>query len=423
MTKGYKKIAINPPEGEAIARYSITSKAEDLTFVFIFRSFISSVIKGLLLIIPIVLGGMAIEYLFQILIKAMSEYSETVGELIEAWSLKGFFDLVTVLYVIFFIVTSVLKFISLKKEANIQIQNGVVEEYGFFEGGYLYSNHKDLVRIDWDDITLAVEFKRGLLLWPKKVSVLQFIPSRYLCDEYRRLRAVMRRELSIKLITLSRLGRDRAPQYNNSARKVTVYIPTSPPIAQQKVKLDMRDLSDVSRLWRRQIVGKEHSGLFLCVTLGLCLVVNLLFFLYMKEMSLLIIEFVLLSLMLFYIGYLICRNTVKGHTLIINKPRYKDVVTYNFYEDEMLVVYSQGVSVVRYNDLHTIFEDSEGMAFLFSKENMLFIPSRYMKTPAGQALSHELKKKYLSRSGRRVRPPVMPKKPKKRKINAFDLND
>lgn len=423
MASGYKKIAINPPEGKAVARYSVTSNEKDLNFVYIFRSFISSVISGLLIIIPIVLGGYIIEALFQVLKKALTDYSETVGAFIESWSLKGFFNLVTVLYIVLFIVSSVIKLVALKKQAKKDAYNGVLEEYGFFEGGYLYSNHKDLVRIEWDDISLAVETPKGILLWPKKVSILQFIPARYLCDEYKELHEVMRRQLAIKLITFARLGRERARQYENSARKVTVYIPTAEPIAQLKVKLDMRDLTDISKLWRRQIVGKQHSGLFICATLGLCLVANLLFFLVVRQTSLLIIELIMLVLLLLYAGYLVCRNTIKGHQLIINKPNYKDTVTYNFYEDEVLIVYSQGVSVVFYNDLHTIFEDSEGLALLFSKEKMLFIPSRYMKSSAGQALSHGLKKKYLSRPSRPRATVIPKKKPKKRKVSAFDLND
>lgn len=415
MTRGYKKIAINPPEGEAIARYSVTCNSGDLCLVYILRKYVAYVLSRLLVFIPIILLGYIAEMIFRSIINELCNYSDTVAEFIGDWSLKKLFVILTVIYGIYFLFSCVTKVIGLINNAKRDADNGVLEEYGFFEGGYLYSNHKDLNLINWSDVIFAIAIPKGLMIFPKN-SILHYIPVRYLCDEYKNLRFVMRKKLKLRFISIARLGRQRAPQYENSARKVTIFIPSEEPVVKMKIALDIRDLSDISKLWNRQIAKREHRGLFLLATLGLCLLANFFFFLYMKVKSLLIIEGILLFLLLINIAYLACRNTVNGHRLIINKPKYKEPVTYNFYEDEMLIVYKQGVSAVRYNDLHTIFEDDEGMALLFSHKKLLFIPARYMKSPAGQLLSHELKKKYLK--GNR---PIAVKK-KTKKLPAIDLD-
>lgn len=423
MANGYKKIAINPPEGEDVARYSVTSNEQDVFKIYIFRFLLPEIFKGILLIIPILFCGNVISRVFDWLIKALCEYSETLVEHIGDWSLRGLTTLVLIFYLIFFIVTTVIKGINLKKEAKKVADNGSIEEYGFYEGGYLYSNQKDLVRIDWDDVLFVLSTKKGLYLYPRKVSVFQYIPARYFCCEYGKLQKTIKNALKMRFFSFADLGRERQSQYDNPARKVTVYIPTQPPVSKIKAELDMRDLTSLKKMWSHQIKGKYHTGLFLCVTLIICLAVCLGIFIVSKQSLFLSISLVLLGILLLYTVFLLLNNILCGYFLLVNRPNYKAQVTYSFYEDEMLVIYGQGVSIVRYNDLHTIFEDLEGMAFLFSKKKLLFIPERYMKSASGVAISHQLKRKYLSTVGSKQRHEhTLPRKAKKHKVNAFDFD-
>ena len=395
MENPHRKLSIAPPDGEAVARYTVNTKPRD---VFVRRLlcralplFLKSVVKAAV--------AWCVIYGFRFLVAwvlarfmgmhdRIDDVIDKISDKVSAFS--WLFALVFWGYVVYLVVCLVLVVVKARTEATKEAEQSLPEEYAFFETGLIYSNARDLIRVKWSDVRLVLFTKFGMLLYAGAVCDTLLIPPRYFCTEFPALQATLKQALGRRFVTLGGKSRDHEPMYENAREKIAIDSPVGEPIGELTVSLRFSDLGYLYSLWCRQIGRRYHRGLF-GILFFLALAAVLVFAAFvLREAVFLPLAVIALVVMILYSVYITVSAMFYGKNLLVNRD-YKKPVRFVFYPAGFLLIYENGVSHVYYEDLDTIFEDDEGMLFLFSKKQCLFLPARAMRSTDGVRLSHFFK--------------------------------
>ena len=405
MNKTRKKISVNPPEGEAVARYSVRIKPLDVfkrqIFTHVLPMFLKTAVKLTVcyFIIHFILLG--ITWLMDKLVEIHEVFEKLVPYVTEyTWILW----LPLVIYALWLIPQLVYAAVTARTKATAIATETNPEEYAFFEGGMIFSNGKDIVRIPWKKITLAFTFwGLGLVIFAPSVTDTLIIPPRYFCREFEDLRKTLRNKLSIRFIVFKNFSRDKDPQFENMREKIAIFAPMGDPIATLDTALRFTDMGEINNLYNRQIANKHFRGLFGMLLLLFCAVIFFTASIVLKDKLFIGVGFAMILLMVLYVIYLTISNMFNGKKILVNRRSYKQTVRYVFYPAGFIMVYENGISHVMYEDLDVMFEDEEGLALFFSPRQCLFLPTRYMRSPEGIRLSHFFKASLFNLDPRRGR--------------------
>lgn len=405
MEKTRKKISVNPPEGEAVARYSVRVKPLDVFKRQIFTHVLPKTLKfavGLVIFWFIgVLLKLGVAYLVNLLIE-IHEIFMVLVPYVKDWIWLT--TLPFIVYLLWNLPQVIYAFVSARTKATNMAASTLPEEYAFFENGMIFSNGKDIVRIPWKKVVFAFTFPLlGLVIFAPFVTDTLIIPPRYLCREFGELKKTLREKLKIKFIVFKDFTRDKDPQFENMREKITIFAPMGEPVASFDASLRFTDMAEINNLYNRQIALKHFRGLFGILLLLLCAVIFFTSSVVLKEKAFVAVGVVMILLMVLYVIYLTVSNMFKGKKLLVNRRTYKQTVRYIFYPAGFLMVYENGISHVMYEELELMFEDEEGLALFFSPKQCLFLPTRYMRSPEGIRLSHFFKASLFNLDPRRAR--------------------
>lgn len=404
MSGPRKKISVNPPEGEAVARYTVRVKPLDVFKRQIYTHVLPLALKSA---VKLTVCWLIIKYIIKGINFLMAELLEihNLFEKITPYVKYVFWGLYAIffLYLVWLLVHVIAAAVSARTKAPNLAAAASPEEYGFFEGGLIYSNGKDIVRIPWKKVRFAFTFPLlGLVIYAPSVTDTLIIPSRYFCREFAALKKALRNALKIKLIVFKDFMRDKDPQYENNREKIAILSPLGEPVASLDTSLRFTDMAEINNLYCRQIAGKHFRGLFGILLLLLCSAIFFTAALVLKDKAFIPVSFALILTMVLYVIYLTISNMFKGKKLLVNRNTYKKTVRYVFYPAGFVMVYENGISHVMYEDLDVMFEDEEGLALFFSPKQCLFLPARYMHSPEGIRLSHFFKASLFNLDPRRA---------------------
>jgi len=390
-----KKLSIAPPAGEALARYTVNVKPLDVfkkrilcrAVPLFFRSLLKATVAYVILfgarwVIAFVLAQ------FMGLHERIDDVIERLSDRVSAFG--WFFPLLFWLFVAFLTAKIVICVIKARTEALAEAQQSPPEEYAFFEHGFIYSNGRDLVRVKWADVRLIVYGRLGMLLYTANVCDTLFIPSRYFCTEFPPFAKKLSEVLGIRFIRFTKASREHEPMYENAREKIAMDEPQGEPIGELTVSLRLGDIGYLYAMWSRQIARRHHRGLFGILFFFLLAAVLVFATVILQDAIFLPLAVGALVIMLFYAVYVSLCGMLFGRFLLVNRD-YKKPVKFVFYPSGFLLVYQNGVSFVKYDDLDLIFEDGEGLGFFFSKKQCLYIPTRYMHSTDGVRLSQFFK--------------------------------
>lgn len=405
MDKMRKKISVNPPEGEAVARYSVKIKPLDVFKRQIFTHVLPMAIKNTVKILLFGLGVNLLLYGMNFLLEKLFEIHDIFTKLEEYVKYpKIILFALFAFYLIWELSKVVIAGITARTEAVNTASASLPEEYAFFEGGMIFSNGKDIVRISWKKVVFAFTFPYlGLVIFAPSATDTLIIPPRYFCREFEELRKTLRKKLSIRFIVFKNFSRDKDPQFENMREKITVFSPIGDPIATIDASLRFTDMAEINNLYNRQIANKHFRGLFGILLLLLCAMIFFTSAVILREKMFITVGIVMILLMVVYVICLTVSNMFGGKKILVNRRTYKQAVRYVFYPAGFLMVYENGISHVMYEDLDLMFEDEEGLALFFSPKQCLFLPTRYMRSPEGIRLSHFFKASLFNLDPRRGR--------------------
>lgn len=418
MPMTQRRIAITPPDGEALARYTVRMKPKDAVMQHLLLRTIPGALKSLGILVVLLVAEWVVHMLVSVVLAGLLQTTLAIP-----W---WFFLVVTLAYALAAGARHTLRFVRARKDAVNTAALTPAQDFAFYDGGFLYCDQSDIVRIEWKQVRLALETPGGLVLWAPDCCVPLAIPPRYFCEEYPALRETLVRVLGPRFWRLRRLGREHAPQYTPPYDRVTVLVPSGEAVSEMRVTLDSGDLTDINKLWLRQIREKDQRGVFGVILFSLCFVFWLVAWLLLRQSAMLGLGLISLGLLVFYLGYVIIDSLSRGRRLLVNGSDYKQPVGYTFYQSGVLVVYENGISMLTYRDFAILFEDKEGLAMFLSEDALLFIPARYMKTPAGVAVSHFFKSSLLTRrppaetASRRRRKKGRPQRPRRGELDLLD---
>lgn len=397
MENNRKKITISPPEGALLARYTVRCKPLDVfkrqIYLKVLPLGLLSVVKGA--IWYWILHGLqwGIAWGLRQLLDLHERIDDIVRILEERIGAFGWlFDLLFWVYVAYLAVNLVVRGILARTRAEAISKATLPEEYAFYETGLLYSNGMDMIRIPWKKVRLMTYSPLGMIVRAGSLCDTLLIPPRYFCTEFPALAQELKKGLGIKFWRLKRKHRDHAPMYDDPASQtVTREAPEGEVIGELTVKLNFSDLGYLYALWCRQIVHRHNRGVFGIICLFILAAALMVATFVMKEEMLLPASVTCLILMVLYAIGVWLAGMFRGRHVLVNRRDYRKPVRYVFYPDGFLMIYENGVSFVRYEDLEVIFEDQEGLCFFFSKRQCLFLPARYMRSRDGVRLSHYYK--------------------------------
>lgn len=382
-----KRISITPPEGEAVARYTVKIKPNDIMRRQVLTHTIPSAVWSAVkvVIFSVIMHFVKLGFIW------LSELGAAIDERLEFPVYGWFFVLLSLLYVLWLIPQTAVPALRAKRHASTAAAGTPPEEYAFFEEGMIFSNGKDLIRIEWKMIRLAAATPLGLVISAGSVTDTLLIPPRYLCREYPALCGLLRKKLGIRFIRLKKEGRDRDPMYENPREKVTIGAPEGDALGELEVTLSLSDVGYLHSMWQRQIKHRHNRGVFGMILIFICAALMFTAAAVLAASAFVAAGIVTLAAMILYGVYLSVGGFVTGRRILVNGRDYKEPVKYIFYPAGFLMVYDNGISYVMYEDLDLIFEDAEGLGFFFSQKSCLFIPARYMHSREGAKISHFFK--------------------------------
>ena len=396
MENTRKKVSITPPEGEAVARYTVKVRPVDVFWRRIYQRLAPTMIKSALkLVLLWWIIGLVMTF-NEAVLKAALGISERLEDYVSP-VVEGYFSVVWIFTAVFWIYFAYLvlrlaqTIIGARTSAENTAAATMNEEYAFFESGMIFSNGKDLIRINKKKILFIFATHLGLIIHAPGVAETMIIPVRYFCTEYPKLEETLKKYAPGRFWQFKKLGREHDPMYENPLEKITIPAPMGDKIAEINVKLRFSDLWYIYSLYRRQIAHRYHRGLFFTLLLMLSAVAMFVAGIILQEAALWPFAFVLLGAAIAYVIIISLSSYFKGRKLLVNRGDYRKPVKYIFYPAGFLLVYENGISHVMYEDLELIFEDDEGMAFFFSKKQCLFLPAYYTRTVDGRRLSHFFK--------------------------------